>query len=194
MVTVTVTNKSRTTGTCHHVSFLAWYGQSGRGYLPLALPPRARWSCAEGRGVGVRPLGVLVGGLGRCGRVMHGVRSCAAGYLVSVALSLSSFVRLPRSCRSRAAPLLAMSPPLIAPPPPRVPPSAALPFRSGVRVRLPAPTPSASSACPVPRAVAPLSPCISCLFCARLAARSQLCPCTAPPCASFHAVSSRRSC
>ena len=35
-------------GTCHHVSFLAWYGQSGRGYLPLALPPRTRWSCAEG--------------------------------------------------------------------------------------------------------------------------------------------------
>ena len=62
LVTVTVTNKSRTTGTCHHVSFLAWYGQSGRGYLPLALPPRTRWSCAEGRGVGVRPLG---GGVGR---------------------------------------------------------------------------------------------------------------------------------
>ena len=46
--TVTVTNKSRATGTCHHVSFLAWYGQRGRGYLPLALPPRSRWSCAEG--------------------------------------------------------------------------------------------------------------------------------------------------
>ena len=62
------------------------------------------------------------------------------------------------------------------------------------RVRLPALIPSASSAWPAPRAVAPLSPCISCLFCARLAARSQLCPCTAPPCAFFHAVSSRRSC
>jgi len=34
---------------------------------------------------------------------MHGVRSCAAGYLVSVALFLSSIVRLPRSCRPRAA-------------------------------------------------------------------------------------------
>ena len=56
---VTVTNKSWATGTCHHASFLAWYGQSGRGYLPLALPPWTRWSCAEGRGVGVRPLGVL---------------------------------------------------------------------------------------------------------------------------------------
>ena len=44
----TVTNKSRATGTCHHASFLTWHGESGRGYLPLALPPRSRWSCAEG--------------------------------------------------------------------------------------------------------------------------------------------------
>jgi hypothetical protein len=42
----------------------------------------------------------------------------------------------------------------------------------------PAPIPSASSAWPAPRAVAPLSPCISCPFCARLAAPSQPCPCT----------------
>jgi hypothetical protein len=133
-VTVTVTNKSRTTGTCHHVSFLAWYGQSGRGYLPLALPPRTRWSCAEGRGVGVRPLGVLGGGLGRCGCVVHGMRSCAAGYLVSVVPSLSSLVRLLRFCRSRAMPLLVMPPPFVIPPPPRMPPSAVSPVRSGVSV------------------------------------------------------------
>ena len=43
------------TGTCHHASFLTWHGQSGRGYLPLARPPRSRWSCAVGRGDGVRP-------------------------------------------------------------------------------------------------------------------------------------------
>ena len=80
----------------------------------------------------MRPLGVLGGGLGRCGCVVHGMRSCAAGYLVSVVPSLSSSVRLPRFCRSRAMPLLVMPPPLAAPPLPRMPPSAALPFRSGV--------------------------------------------------------------
>ena len=60
----------------------------------------------------MRPLGVLGGGLGRCGCVVHGMRSCAAGYLVSVVPSLSSFVRPPRLRRPRAMPLLVMSPPL----------------------------------------------------------------------------------
>ena len=49
---------------------------------------------------------------------------------------------------------------------------------TGEPVNHPAHIPSASSAWPAPRAVAPLSPCISCPFCARLAAPSQPCPCT----------------
>ena len=55
----------------------------------------------------MRPLGVLDGGLGRCGRVVYGMRSCAAGYLVSVVPSSSFSVFLapavralcPSSCR-----------------------------------------------------------------------------------------------
>jgi hypothetical protein len=42
----------------------------------------------------------LGGGLGRCGCVVHGMRSCAAGYLVSVVPSLSSFVHSLRSSAS----------------------------------------------------------------------------------------------
>ena len=160
-------------GTCHHVSFLAWYGQSGRGYLPLALPPRSRWSCAEGRGVGVR---AAAGGVGRwtgalwvCGArhavVCGGLPGLRRAFLVILRPSSSS----PPSARHASPRHVAA---------PRMPPPAALPSRSGVRARLPAPIPSASSAWPAPRAVAPLSPCISCPFCARLAAPSQPCPCT----------------
>ena len=51
--------------------------------------------------------GVLDGGLGRCGRVVYGMRSCAAGYLVSfvpsssfsVFLALAVRALCPSSCR-----------------------------------------------------------------------------------------------
>ena len=57
-VTVTVTNKSRTTGTCHHVSFLAWYGNSRRSSCAdfahtCGVVPRIRglgFDLATGRG------------------------------------------------------------------------------------------------------------------------------------------------
>ena len=71
--------------------------------------------CRHGRASRVLRAGVLVcgrwgvldGGLGRCGRVVYGMRSCAAGYLVSVVPSSSFSVFLapavralcPSSCR-----------------------------------------------------------------------------------------------
>ena len=68
---------------------------------------------------------------------VHGMRSCAAGYLVSVAPSSSSSVRLPRSCRPASARYA--SPRYVAVPRRSASFSRAafcrsLPFRSGVSV------------------------------------------------------------
>jgi hypothetical protein len=61
----------------------------------------------------------------------------------------------------------------------RTPPAAALLSRAGSSVPPCLLPPPFLRVGPVPRAAAPLSPYISCLFCARLAAHSRPCPYTA---------------